>query len=103
MDQQPPAFRPMLVSDAALEGSRHGACNRQMTQPIRRFRAHAMAEDAHSPSATIDAHSFEEAAVTFMEMLHDGADECRVTVRDNQTGEQHCFSLRHDGELSEGC
>ena len=103
MDRRPPAFRPMLVSDAALEGSRHGACNLGMTQLIRRFRAHAMAEDAHSPSATIDAHSFEEAAVTFMEMLGEPSEECRVTVRDNQTGEQHCFSLHHDGALTEGC
>ncbi len=74
-----------------------------MNQPIRRFRAHAMADNAHSPSAIIDARSFEEAALTFMESLGEPSGECRVTVRDNQTGEQHCFSLHHDGALVEGC
>jgi hypothetical protein len=73
-----------------------------MTKPIRHFRAHAMAE-GHAPSATIDAHSFEEAALTFIEGWGEAGAECRVTVRDNQTGEQHCFSLSHDGALAEGC
>jgi hypothetical protein len=74
-----------------------------MTQPIRPFRVHAMAEDGHAPSATIDAHSFEEAAMTFIETWGEAGSECRVTVRDNQTGEQHCFALSHDGALAEGC
>ncbi len=74
-----------------------------MTQLIRHFRAHAMAEDSHAPSATVDAHSFEEAAMTFIERWGESGSECRVTVRDNQTGEQHCFALHHDGELTEGC
>ena len=74
-----------------------------MTKPIRHFRAHAMADDAHAPSAVIDAHSFEEAALTFIERWGGDGDECRVTVRDNLTGEQHCFSLHHDGALTEGC
>ena len=74
-----------------------------MTAPIRHFRAHALAEDAHAPSATIEAHTFEEAAMTFVETCGEAGAECRVTVRDNQTGEQHCFALHHDGELTEGC
>lgn len=97
------AFLSSGLSDTALDGARDDACNRVMTQPIRRFRAHAMAETAHSPSAIIDALSFEEAAMTFMESLGEPSDECRVTVRDNQTGEQHCFSLHHDGAVTEGC
>ena len=74
-----------------------------MTAAIRQFRAHAMAADSHAPSATIDASSFEEAAMTFIETWGESGAECRVTVRDNQTGEQHCFALHHDGALSEGC
>ncbi len=74
-----------------------------MTTPIRHFRAHVQVEDLHAPSATIDAYSFEEAALTFMETLGGSDVEHRVTVRDNQTGEQHCFSLHHDGALTEGC
>jgi hypothetical protein len=74
-----------------------------MTKPIRQFRAHAEPTDGHAPSATIDAHSFEEAAMTFIETWGEAGSECRVTVRDNQTGEQHCFALSHDGALAEGC
>lgn len=62
-----------------------------------------MAEDVHAPSATIEAHSFEEAALAFIETWGDAAAECRVAVRDNQSGEQHCFLLHHDGGLTEGC
>jgi hypothetical protein len=74
-----------------------------MTAPIRHFRAHAMVEGGHAPSATIEAYSFEEAAMTFIETWGEPGSECRVTVRDNQTGEQHCFALHHDGALAEGC
>jgi hypothetical protein len=62
-----------------------------------------MAENGHAPSATIDAHTFEEAALSFVEAWGEPGSECRVTVRDNQTGEQHCFALHHDGALTEGC
>jgi hypothetical protein len=74
-----------------------------MTAPIRHFRAHAVAGDGHPPSATIDASSFEEAAMTFIESWGEPGSECRVTVRDNETGEQHCFAIHHDGALTEGC
>lgn len=74
-----------------------------MTSPIRRFRAHAMAEDSHAPSAIVDARSFEEAALTFIANWGEPGAECRVTVRDDDTGEQHCFALHHDGALTDGC
>ena len=59
--------------------------------------------EGHPPSATIDAHSFEEAALTFMETWGEAGEACRVTVRDHHTGEQHCFSVDHEGALAEGC
>lgn len=62
-----------------------------------------MAEDSHPPSKLIDAWSFEEAALTFIDGWESPSSECRVTVRDDQTGEQHCFSIHHDGALVEGC
>ena len=86
-----------------LERGLKRACNQRMTSPIRHFRAHAMAEDDNAPAAKIEAHSFEEAALTFIEGWGGPEEECRVTVRDSLTGEQHCFSLHHDGALSEGC
>ena len=74
-----------------------------MTSSIRHFHAQARVEDAHPAAISIEAGSFEEAALVFVESFPGADDECRVTVRDTQTGEQHCFSLHHDGQLTEGC
>jgi hypothetical protein len=86
-----------------LEQTPRRARNRGMTVPIRQFHAHAMVEGGHAPSATIDAHSFEEAAMTFFETWGASGAENRVTVRDNRTGEQHCFALQHDSAVAADC
>lgn len=74
-----------------------------MPQPIRQFRAHAAFEDTHAESAVIEAATFEQAALAFAERWIGEGEACRVTLRDTLTGEQHCFTLHVDGDLSEGC
>ena len=72
-----------------------------MTNAIRRFRAQALHDEAHAYA--IDAASFEEAAVTYVERWAAAQGECRVSVQDASTGERHCFSLGLDGSVEEGC
>lgn len=74
-----------------------------MNNSLRHFRAHAFVSDGHVPGHLITAATFEEAAISFIEQWATAEPECHVTVRDQATGEQHCFSIHLDGELTEGC
>lgn len=72
-----------------------------MTESIRRFHAQALHAEAHAHA--IDAGSFEEAAVAYVERWAPADDECRVSVQDVATGERHCFALGLDGVLEGDC
>ena len=72
-----------------------------MTETIRRFRAQALQAEAHAHA--IEAASFEEAAIAYIERWTPAEAECRVSVQDAATGERHCFALGLDGAIEEGC
>lgn len=71
----------------------------------RTFRAHARHEGcdhAHS----LDAESFEAAAVAFMEIWHPQVDadgQVAIVVRDMGAGEEHCFRVDFESGETAPC
>jgi hypothetical protein len=63
----------------------------------RRFRVHALHVDAHH-ARTLEAESFEAAAVAYIEDLHDfGAEQAvSVSVREVDSGHEHRFQIHVD-------
>jgi hypothetical protein len=77
-----------------------------MTQAMpenRTFRVHARHVGGHN-ARTLKEPSFEAAAVTYVEDLHElpgDVDEISVIVREVETGHEHCFRIDLDsGETS---
>jgi hypothetical protein len=71
---------------------------------IHRFSVHARHLDAHH-ARTLEEHSFEAAAVAYVEDLHAMGDdeEISVIVRDVDSGHEHCFRINLGSGASTAC
>jgi hypothetical protein len=77
----------------------------QLTAKIRDFRVHARHVDAHD-ARTLRESSFEAAAITYVEGLHDipvEGDEISVIVRDVESGHEHGFLVHLDSRQTTTC
>ncbi|MEH0194115.1 hypothetical protein SGCZBJ_10565 [Caulobacter zeae] len=71
----------------------------------RTFRVHAL-HDGCDHAHGVDAETFEEAAVAFMEAWHPEVDsygQASVVVRDVETGVEHCFRVDFESGETSAC
>uniref|UniRef100_B0T9E1 Uncharacterized protein n=1 Tax=Caulobacter sp. (strain K31) TaxID=366602 RepID=B0T9E1_CAUSK len=69
------------------------------------FRVHAR-DDDHNHAHSVDAVSFEDAAVAFVEMWHppvDADNEVSIVVRQVDSGVEHCFRIDLDSGQAAPC
>lgn len=69
------------------------------------YRVHAHGEDA-SHGHAVDAVSFEDAAVAFVELWHppvDADNEISLIVRETESGVEHCFRIDLDSGEAAPC
>jgi len=71
---------------------------------IHRYRVHARHIDSHH-ARVVEERSFEAAAVSYAEDLHDmgEAPEVSIIVRDLETGHEHCFRIDLDSGQTAPC
>jgi hypothetical protein len=82
---------PAQSSDEPLPGLRQSA----LATPARRFEVHEASEDRARGHA-VEALSFEEAAMEFLEAWHPAADDhgdVTLVVTDCETGREHCLRV----------
>ena len=74
-------------------------------QDTRTYRVHARGAD-HNHGHAVDAVSFEDAAVAFVELWHpplDADNEVSVIVREADSGVEHCFRIDLDSGEAAPC
>lgn len=73
-------------------------------EQTRDFRVHCT-DQAPANTHRVEARSFSEAAVTFLERWHvaEHAEEVSVIVEETHTGERHCFVVDLESGEAEPC